>query len=90
MTPNWTWTLNSQKYFILQLLTPDAHILVRFALQLAVSEIQHVQGRRKSEMHRMTPTDLEHLAVKSTLDTLISYPWGPNFGLFFYEQQFSR
>ncbi len=33
---------------------PEAHILVRFPLRLAVSEIQYEQGRQKSEMHRMT------------------------------------
>ena len=27
-------------------------------------------------------TELEHLAVKSTLCTLNTYPWGPNFGPF--------
>ena len=37
------------------ILTPEAQILVRFTLRLAVSEIKHVQGRQKSEMHRMTP-----------------------------------
>ena len=34
---------------------PEAQILVRFALPLAISEMQHVQGQRKLEMHRMTP-----------------------------------
>ncbi len=37
------------------MLTPEAKTLVRFALRLAISEIQHVQGQRKLEMHRMTP-----------------------------------
>ncbi len=107
MTPNWTWTLSSQKYsiyikylpvrpkfqsislydylfpkynmykvsenwkcikwpqmelkhltakvlYIHYILTPKAHILVHFALPLAISEI-HVHGRRKSEMHWTTP-----------------------------------
>ncbi len=57
-------------------------ILIRFALRLAVSEIQHVQGQRKSEMHRMTQTELEDLTDKSTLYTLRTYPEGPNFGPF--------
>ena len=43
-------------------------MLVRFTLRLAVSEIQ---GRQKSEIHRMK---LEHLTVKSTLYTLNAYP----------------
>ncbi len=39
------------------MLTPEAQILVRFALWLTVSEIHfvHVKGHQKSEMHRMTP-----------------------------------
>ncbi len=55
---------------------------MRFALRLAVSEIQHVQGRRKSELHRTSPTELEHLTVKITLYALNIYPRGPNFGSF--------
>ncbi len=41
--------------------------------------ISDIQGRQKSEMHRKTQTELEHLTVKSTLYTLNTYPWGPNF-----------
>ncbi len=44
-----------------------AQILVRFALRQAVSKIQ---GRQKSEMHRMTKTDIELLTVNITLYTL--------------------
>ncbi len=48
MTPSWTWTLNGQKYSIYtKYLPPDAQILVRFAIRLGISEIQHVQGRWK-------------------------------------------
>ncbi len=54
---------------------PEAQILVRFALRLAISEIQHVQGRQKLEMHQTTQTELQNLAVKSTLHTLnTNYP----------------
>ncbi len=46
MTPNWNWILNSQNCSIYtKYLPPEAQILVRFALWLAISEIQHVQGR---------------------------------------------
>ena len=38
------------KYLLLM-----SKVLIRFALRLAVSEIKHVQGRRKTETHRMTP-----------------------------------
>ena len=36
--------------------------------------IPHVQGRQKSEMHRVTQTEFEHLTVTSTPYTLITYP----------------
>ena len=39
-------------------------MLVLFALLSAVVKIQ---GHQKSEMHQMTPNELEHLKVKSTL-----------------------
>ena len=60
----------------------EAKILVLFALRPLFFK---TQGRRKSEMHRMTPTELEHLTVKSTLYTLNTCPciaWGLNFGPF--------
>ena len=52
---------------------PEAQIWVRFALRLADSEIQNVQGGQKSEVHRMTLTELENLTVKSTPYTLNIY-----------------
>ncbi len=58
MTPRCTWALDSQKYLIYTECLPEAQILVCFGLQLAVSEIQHVQGQRKSEMHRMTLNEM--------------------------------
>ena len=55
-TENLPWTLNSQKYSIYTKCLPhEAQILVDFTLRLAVSEIQHVQDWRKSEMHWMNP-----------------------------------
>ena len=56
---------------------PEAHILVCIALQLAVTEIQHVQ-----EFTEWPQTGLEHLAVKSIPHTLKTYPWGSNFDPF--------
>ena len=54
MTPNWTWTLDSQKYSVYTKYLPVSKgpFWVHFALQLAVSDIQ---GRQKLEMYRMTP-----------------------------------
>ncbi len=43
MTPNWFLTLNCQKYSIYTKYY-EAQIVISFALQLAVSEIQHAQG----------------------------------------------
>ncbi len=43
MIPNWTWTLNSQKYpAYTRYLPREAQILVRFALRPAVSKISHI------------------------------------------------
>ena len=48
--------LNSYQSKVLYIhYTPEAQILFRFVLRLAVSEIQHEQGRQKSEILRMTP-----------------------------------
>ena len=60
-------------------------MLVRFALWLAVSEIQHVQGPQKSETHRMTPnwtwtlnnqkypTYTKYLPLRSKLWSILLY-----------------
>ncbi len=73
MTPDWTWTLNSQKYSLYILNTPlSPKILVRFALQLAVSEIEYVQVAKNWKCTEWPQT--EHLTVKSTLFTLILTP----------------
>ena len=43
MTPNWTWTLNSQKYPVYtKYLPPEAQILLRFALRPADSKMSHI------------------------------------------------
>ena len=41
MTPNWTWTLNSQKYPIYTN-TSEAQILARFAQRTALLKISHI------------------------------------------------
>ena len=64
------------------MLTHEIQILIYFALRLVISEIKHVHGGQKTEMHRMTQIELEDLTVKSTLYTLNTYPRGPNFGPF--------
>ncbi len=48
MAPNWTWTFNSQKYSIHNILTPEVQIFVRFTLQLALSEIHGCQKIRNA------------------------------------------
>ena len=83
MTPNWTGTLNSQKYPVY---TKDLPPRPKFW-----SAFFKIYGRRKSELHWMTPIwTWEHLTVKSTLCTLNTYPWGPNFGQFHYDLPFLR
>ncbi len=67
MTPNWTWRLKSQKYSIYT----EAQILVRFALRLAVSKIQYVQGRRKSVMHHITPNSRPACVYTAELDAVM-------------------
>ncbi len=47
-------TYQSKVLYIHLILPQEVQTLVSFALQLAVSEIQHVQGGHKSEVHRMT------------------------------------
>ena len=86
ITPNWTWTLNSQKYSTYTKYLPLRPIFFffffffgRFALRLAVSDIQGWRNRKWTEWPQ---TDLEDLTVKSTLYTLNTYPWGPNFRQF--------
>ena len=84
MTSNWTWKLNSQKYSIyteyLSLRPKFWSVLLydwpfsRYRMYKVAAEI--------SEMHRMSPTVLEHLTIKSTPYTLNTYPRGPNFGRF--------
>ena len=49
-------------------------MLVRFALRLAVSDIQHVQGRRNRKYTETPQTEIEHLTFKSTPYTLNTYP----------------
>ncbi len=62
------------------MLTPEAQILVRFALQLAVSDIYNMYKVSKNQKCTEWPqTELSHLTVKSTLYTLNTYPYGPNF-----------
>ena len=56
--------------------------LVRFALRLAVSEKQHVQGGQNRKCTEWPQNELKHLTVKSTLYTLHTYPCDPNFNPF--------
>ncbi len=82
MTPNWTWTLNSQNYPIYTVnIPPEGHILVRFALRPVVFKIQ---GRQKWEIHRMTPNWTgTHNSQKYPVYTKY-LPCGPYFAPFSY------
>ncbi len=138
MTPNWTWTLNNQKYsiytnyfphfrpfhstisrfqdttcirsvkignapndpklnlntiqakvlYIHWILTPEVQILVRFTLRLVVSEIQ---GRQKSEMHRVTPNWTWPLnSKKYPIYTTYLPPRSKFWSVLLYDQRFPR
>ncbi len=71
--------LQSKVLYIHRILTPEAQILVHFALRLSISEIQVHQ---KSEMHWLTRKWTWTLKVKSILYTRNTYPWSPKFGPF--------
>ena len=93
MAPNWTWTHSKYplytKYFLYNsILTPEAQILVGFALQVVVFK---AQGHQQSEMYRITPA-LEHLIVKGTLYIYTKYlPLVPKtWSVSLYNQQFRR
>ena len=66
------------------IISPEAQIVVRFALRLAVYEIQYVQlslakiGIAPNNLN----LNLKLLTVKGTLYTLNTYLWRPNFGPF--------
>ncbi len=75
--------------YMYQILTQEALILVLFALRLAVSEIQHVQGQRKSETE-WPQTELEHLTVKSTLYILHIPPRPKFWSVSLYDYPFLR
>ncbi len=78
MTPNWPWTINSQKY------SAGTKYLPLRPKFWSILLYHHKKGRQKLEMHRKTTqTKLKHLnTVKSTLYTLNTYSWGSNFGPF--------
>ncbi len=67
-------TRQSKVLSIYLMLTPEAQILVRFALRLAVCEI-HVQGGRNRICTEWPQTEFELLTDKSTLYTLNTYSW---------------
>ncbi len=79
ITPNWTWTLNSQNYSIY-----IEYLLQRpkfWSISLYNKPFQRykVKNRKYTEWPQ---TEFEHITVKSTLYILNTYPWCPNFGPF--------
>ena len=73
-----TW--QSNVFYINLILTHDAQILFRFALRIAVSEIQHVQGQRKSKRMALNWTWTLNSQKYSICTKYI--PWGPSCGQF--------
>ena len=83
MTPNWLWTLNSDKYSVG---TKDLPLRLKcWSILLYDYWFSTHKVGRKSEMHRMTRNwtwTLNSQTVKRTLYTLLTYPWAPDFGPF--------
>ncbi len=81
MTPNWIWTLSSQKYFIHTIclpLRPKFCSVLLYKWSFPRYNMYKVGENRKCT--EWPQTELEHLTVKNTLYTLNTYPWRPNFG----------
>ena len=89
VTPNWTWTLNSQKYSIYTKDLPQRpKFWVRFTLCVAVSEIQCQQNM---EMHRMTPNWTWTFDSQKYTVYMTYLPLGPKFwSVFLYDLPFPR
>ena len=89
MTTNWNWTLNSQKYSLYTKYLPtEAQMFVRFALRLAVSELQ---GHQEPEMSRMTPNWTWTLDSRNYPAYTKYLPKRPKFwSVLLYDQRFSR
>ena len=81
MTPNWTWTLNSQRYSTYTKCLPLRPNFGRF--RSTISRFRDTRSSKK-EMPRMTPnwTSTLYSPFKSTMYTWNTYPWGPIFGPF--------
>ena len=72
ITPNWTWTLNSQKCSRSNIYLPNFGPFCSMRYKVV----------KKLEMHRMTPNWTWTLHSQSTPYTLNTYLWGQNFGPF--------
>ncbi len=81
-----TW--QSKVLFIHLILTHEVQIFVRFALRLGVSKIQ---GRQKSEMHRVTPNWISTLYSQKYLIYTKCLPLRSIFwSISLYDQRFPR
>ncbi len=78
MTPNGTWTLNSQMYLRTLNAYPRGPNFGPFRSTISVFH-KIAENRKCTEWPQ---TELEHLTVKSSVYTLNTYPRGPNFAPF--------
>ncbi len=79
VTPNWTWTLNSQKYLMYTEhlpLRPRFWSISLYDQPFPRYKLYKVGKNRKC--NDWPQINLQHLTVKSTLYTLKTYPRGPN------------
>ncbi len=83
MTPNWIWTLNTQNYSVYIKYLPQRSKF--WCVLLYDYPFPRYNTYKVGENRKCTEwpqTELDDSAVKSTLYTLNTYPWGPNFGPF--------
>ena len=79
MTPEWSWTLNSQKYPVyMKYLPPRAKYWSILLYGQPFSRYKVAENRKFRKCTEWPQTDFEILTVISTSYTLSNYPRGPN------------
>ena len=78
ITSEWHWTLNCQKYPVYTEYLPLRPKYFH-SLCCTTSHFWDVRLQKFGKCTEWPQNDLKHLTVESTLYTLDTYPWGPNF-----------
>ncbi len=82
MTPNWPWTLNSEKYFIHTKNLPHRPHFALFRSTISRFRYTCTRSSKIGNAPNDPKLNFEHLTVKSTLYTLNIYLRYPNFDPF--------